>query len=92
MDRRQALAQPVDAVVVELLLVEFVRAQADLQHRHARGVVLDDDRRLDARRHDAAHRIGAGHDLRDREVEIDVRLEEYLLDRNAVERLRLRCP
>ena len=34
-DRRQLLAHPVDAVVVELLLVEGIGAQADLQDRHA---------------------------------------------------------
>jgi hypothetical protein len=34
-NRRQLLAHPIDAVVVELLLVESVGAQADLQDRHA---------------------------------------------------------
>ena len=32
---RQLLADPIDAVVVELLFVERVGTQADLQHRHA---------------------------------------------------------
>ncbi len=89
MDRGQALAQPVDAVIVELLLVEVIRAQADLQDRYARCIVLHHDRRLDARRHDAADRVGAGYDLCDREVEIDVGLEEDLLNRNPVQGLRL---
>ena len=88
-DRRELLAQPVDAVVVELLLVERVGAQADLQHRHARGVVLHDDRRLDARRHQHADEVGRGDDLRDRQIEVDVGLKEDLLDRDAVEGLRL---
>ena len=50
-DGRELLPQAVDAVVVELLLIERVRGQPDLQHRNARGVVLDHDRRLNSRRH-----------------------------------------
>ena len=88
-DRRQLLAETVDAVIVELLLVERVGAQADLQHRHAGGVVLHDDRRLDARRHQHADVIRRRDDLRDRQIEIDVGLKIDLLDRDAVERLRL---
>ena len=57
-DRRQLLADPIDAVVIELLFAERVGAQADLQHRDAGGVVLHDDRRLDARRHQRADRVG----------------------------------
>ena len=87
-NRRQLLAHAVDAVVVELLLVEPVGAEADLQHRHARGVELHDDRRLDAGRHQGANGVGRRDDLRDREVEIDVRLEVDLLDRQAVQGLR----
>ena len=34
-DRRELLAQPVDAVIVELLLVERVGGEPDLQHRNA---------------------------------------------------------
>ncbi len=86
---RQPLPQIVDAVIIELLLVEIVRAEAELQDRDARRVVLHDDRRLDAGRQQRADRIGRRDDLRDREVEIDVGLEVDLLDRDAVERLRL---
>ena len=88
-DRRELLPQAVDAVVVELLLVERVGGQPDLQHGNARGVVLDHDRRLDPGRHQDADKIGRRHDLRDREIEIDVGLKEDLLNRNAVEGLRL---
>ena len=92
MDGRELLAQPVDAVIVKLLLVERVGGQPDLQHRNARCVVLNDNRRLDARRHQGADRIGGGHDLGDREIEIYVGLEEDLLHRNAVDGLRLDVP
>ena len=88
-DRRELLAHAVDAVVVELLLVQRVGAKADLQHRHARGVELHDDGRLDAGRHQGADGVGRRHDLGDREVEIDVGLEVDLLHREARQGLRL---
>ena len=88
-DRRQLLAHAIDAVVVELLLVEIVGAQADLQDRNARGIELHDDRRLDSGRHQRADCVRRRDDLRDREVEIDVRLEVDLLDRQTVQGLRL---
>ena len=52
--RGKLLAQVVEPVIVELLLVEAVGGEAELQHRNARGVVLHHDRRLDARRHQGA--------------------------------------
>ena len=85
--RRQLLAQPIDAEVVELLLVQRVRGQADLQHRYARSVELHDDRRLNARRHQRANGVGRRDDLRNGEIEIHVRLEEDPLDGDAVHRL-----
>ena len=88
-DRRQLLAHAVDAVIVELLLVQAVGAEAELKHRHARRVELHDDRRLNSGRHQRADCIGRRDDLRDREVEIHVRLEIDLLNRQSVERLRL---
>ena len=82
-DGGELLAHAVDAVVVELLLVQRVGGEADLQHRHARGVELHDDGRLDAGWHQGADRVGPRHDLGDREVEIDVGLEVDLLHREA---------
>ena len=86
--RRELLADAVDAVIVELLLVERVGAQADLQHRHAGSIELHHDRRLDARRHQRADGIGRRDDLRNREIEIDVGLEVDLLHRQAGHGLR----
>src|SRR5207342_1708364 len=86
---RQLLAQAVDAVVVELLLVERVRGQADLQDGNAGGIKLHDDRRLNARRQEHANVVGGRYDLRDGQVEINVRLEEDLLNRQSIEGLRL---
>jgi hypothetical protein len=88
-DRGELLAQAVDAVVVELLLVQRVGRKPDLQHGHAGCIVLHHHRRLDARRHQHADEVGGRDDLRNREVEVDVRLEEHLLHRDAVQRLGL---
>ncbi len=89
MDRRDHLPQLVDTVIVKLRLVERVRAEADLQHGDGRCAVLHDDRRLDADRHQCANRVRGGDDLRDRQVEVHVRLEIDLLHRNAVHGLGL---
>jgi len=89
LDRRELLPDPVDSIVEQLLFVERVGCQAELQHRHARGIELHDDRSLDADRHHRADGVGCRDDLRDRKVEIDVRLEVDLLHRQPVERLRL---
>src|SRR6267154_2725069 len=62
-DRRQPLAESVVPVIVELLLVEGVRAEADLQHRDAGGVVLHHERRLDPGRQQHANIIGGRDDL-----------------------------
>ena len=89
MNRRELLAHAVDAVVVELLLVEGVGAQADLKNRHTRGVVLHDDRRLDAGRHQGADGVRAATICAIARSMIDVGLEIDLLNREAVQRLRL---
>src|SRR6266849_780609 len=39
---RAARPRAIDAVIVELLLVEIVGCQAELEDRNARGVVLDE--------------------------------------------------
>ncbi len=77
--RGKLLAQVVDPVVVELLLVEAVGGEAELQYRNARGVVRHYNRRLDARRQQGADCIRRRDDLRDGEVEVDVGLEIDLL-------------
>src|SRR6202022_2420746 len=86
-NRRQLLANAIDAEVVELLLVQAVRIETELQDRNARRIELHDDRRLDAGRHQRANGIRSGDDLRDSEVEIDVRLEVELLDGQTIEGL-----
>ena len=91
-NRCELLAQAIDAIVVQLLLVETVGGQGELQDRNAGGIVLHDDRRLDSDRHERADRIRCRNDLRDGEIQIDVRLEVNLLHGNAVEPSALPCP
>ena len=86
---RELLAHPVDAVIVELGAVERIRAQGNLKNRHARGVVADNDRRLDAGRHERADGVRGRNDLGDRQIDVDVGLEVKFLNGDAVERLRL---
>src|ERR1700704_6637290 len=64
-DRSELLAQAIDAVVVELLLVEIVGCQAELEDRNARSIELHDDRRLDPDGHERANGIRCGDDLCD---------------------------
>src|SRR5207302_6746590 len=88
-DRRQPLPQIVEPVIIELLLAEGVRAETYLQHRDAGGVVFHDQRRLNSRWHQQPDVIGRVDDLRDREIDTDVRLKIDLLDGDAVQCLRL---
>ncbi len=83
------LADSVDAVVIELLLAERVGTQAYLQNRDARRIELHHRRGLDSRRQRRADAVGRRHDLRDGEVEIDVRLEKNLLHREPGQGLSL---
>ncbi len=87
--RGKLLAQIVQPVIVQLLLVEAVGAKAELQHRDAGGIVLHHDRRLDPGWHEGADGVCGCDDLRNRQIEIDIGLEVNLLHRDAVERLRL---
>ena len=87
-NRRQLLPNPVDTEIIELLLVQAVRIEAELQHRNARRIELHDDGRLNAGWHQGANGVGGGDDLRDSEVDVDVRLEVDLLDRQTIEGLR----
>ena len=82
------MAQVVVAVIVKLLLIEIFGSQAELQDWNARSIVTHDDRRIDSSRQEHAYVIGRRNDLRDREIDVDVRLKEDLLDGNAVQRLR----
>ncbi len=91
-NRRQGLAHLVQAVIVELLLVQRVRGQAELQHRHAGGVELHHDRRLDAGRHQGPGGVRRRHDLADRQVDVHVRLEVDLCDGEPFQRLALHVP
>ena len=57
-DGRQRLAYPVEAVVVQLLFVQRIGAEAELQDRNGRSVVLDYNGRLNADRHYDADGVG----------------------------------
>lgn len=84
----QFLPNAIDAEIIELLFVQIVRIETELQDWNAGGIELHDDRRLDARRHQGADGVRRRNDLRNGKVEIDVRLEVDLLDRQTIEGLR----
>ena len=88
-DRRDLLADAVDAVVVELRLRERLGAQRQLDDRHARGAVLNDQRRDGADRQAAKNRLRHRGHLRERGLHVDVRLEVDLDDGRAGIGLRL---
>ena len=88
-DGGQLGADGVGGQVVQLLLVEALAGEAQLQHRHAGGVVLDDEGRRGARRQAAQLHLADGGHLGHGAADVHVRLEEDLDDADAVERLRL---
>ena len=77
------------AEIEELGLRERVARQGELDDRHARGVVDENDRRGDARGKLFQDGLRDRRDLRLRGVDVDVRLEEDLDDADAGQRLRL---
>ena len=72
-----------------LLLPTASRWTGDLHDRHAGGVEAQDDRRLHARRHDCADRLGDAVTCATATPTFAPWLEEDLDDGHAVERLRL---
>ena len=68
------------AEVVQLLLVEALAGESQLQHRHAGGVVLNDEGRRRAGRQRAQLHLADGGDLGHGVADVDVRLEEDLDD------------
>ena len=69
--------------IQHLLLRQHLAGKGQLQHRHGRGVVVEDQRRLGARRHLADGGLGDGRHLRRGGADIDVGLEEDLDDADA---------
>ncbi len=86
-DRRDLLADSIDAVVVELRLRKRPGAQRELDDRHAGGVVLDDERGNGARRHAANDGLGDCGHLGEGGLDVHVGLEVDLDDGHA--RIRL---
>ena len=70
--------------VEKLLLGETLARQRQLQDRHGRGVVVQDQRRRGAGRHLLEQRLRDRRDLRVGGANVDVRLEEDLDDADAV--------
>ena len=87
--RCDRLAHAIDAVIVELRFAQGLAAQRELQDRHARRVVADDERRLRARRHAAQDRLRHRRDLRDRGIDAHIWLKENANDRDTRQCLRL---
>ncbi len=83
LDRGDLLANAIDAVVVELRLRNRLAAERELDDRHARRVVLKDERRHRARRHSSQNCLRHRRDLRQRGFDVHVRLEVDLDDADA---------
>ena len=82
-DGDQLRADEVQAVVVELLLRQTLAGETELDDGNAGGAVLKDERRRGAGRQLAQLRLRDGGDLRDRDGDVDLRLEEDLDDRRC---------
>jgi hypothetical protein len=82
--RDQRRAQLVDADVGEVLLGEAVARQRDLDDRHRRGAVVEDQRRCRARRQLLQQGLGDRRDLRVGGTDVDIGLEEDLDDADAI--------
>ena len=87
--RGQLRANEVRAEVVQLLLGQAGPGEPELQHRHARRTVLNDQGRVGALRILPQRRLRDRGDLRDGLRDVDVGVEIYLDHRDAVQRLRL---
>ena len=88
-DRDQREKDVDQGQVVELADRQRAAAQGQLQDRHIRGVILLDERRIDARGHGAEDGLHHGGDLRDGLADRSSRLEVDFLDCQTRQRLRL---
>ena len=86
--RGQLRADEVLAKVEQLLLTDVGAGHGQLQNRHRGRVVVQDQRRCDARRHLLEHGLRDRRHLGGRGADIDVRLEEDFDDTVARQRLR----
>ena len=87
-DGGQLRADEVLPVVEQLHLRQLVARQRQLQDRNARGVVAEHIGRRDAGRQQLQHGLRSRRNLRQRRVDIDVRLKENLDHAVAGQRLR----
>ena len=81
-------AQDVVAEIEYLLLGYRLARERQLQDRHARGVIGQNERRGGAGRRALQLRLRYGDDLRHRQILVGVRLEEIFHHRRAVDGLR----
>ena len=88
LDRGESRTNGVGAVVVELRLGEALPGQTELKYRHARSVVLNDERRRRSRRQRTQLDLGDRRDLGNSAADVDVGLEIDLDYGDAVQRLR----
>jgi hypothetical protein len=82
-------AHDVESEVGEVLLGESVARKRELEDRHGRRVVVEDQRRRRAGRHLLQHGLRDGRDLRVRGRDVDAGLEEDLDDAESAVRVRL---
>jgi hypothetical protein len=87
-DREQLQPQEIERVIEDVLLGNRLAGGGELDHRHARGIELDDVRRRHARRDDAQDGIVGGGDLGDGAADIGAGLEIDFDDAGRRNRLR----
>ena len=89
LDGCELCSDEVIAKVKELLFAKCVARQTELDHRNRGSGIDDHQRRRSSRRQEAQERLRDSGSLRQRRLNVGVRLEIDLNDGDAVERLRL---
>jgi hypothetical protein len=88
-NRRDLRPDDLVAEIEQLRLGQPIARHGELDNGHARGVVLDDQRRLDAGRHLFERGLRIGRHLGHRDIDIRFGLKEELDDRDAGVSVRL---
>ena len=89
LDVSQAGTDELQAVIIQVGLAHALATEAELHDGNRRSVVLDHKGWIGARRQDAQDGLHNSGDLRQGKLDLDIRLEEDLDDRDALVALAL---